>query len=286
MAAGPPNTAFSRAPERVAELIEFESYLAQLLCVLAALAIGIRRTVEHPLVAAAVVAKAAASPQEDVAIVRGNQSSKRDALVNEHFPDPAAQRALQASTEWIMRMLAGADPATGAARRAAFVKAAAAADRLWKWVSKLDHRSIALGVAALQDPPGADQSEQTWLPAPQPPTAELAEFDDRSEQFFRFYDRLPRLARALETLAAHEPPVRRGAPSVPDPLCFAVECLGPIWKKFRPDAPLTGSRKRGSFGEFARGFLATPPFNFLEATVGTAVRQYVADSQRRDPREA
>lgn len=273
VAAGAPNTAFSRAPERVAELIEFENYMAHLVRALDSLAGNIRPTAGSPVVADAGVVKTAASQLGSPANARGNQSSKHVALINEHFSDPAAERALQASTEWIMRMLADADPATGATRRAAFVKAAAAANRLSTWISKLDHLSVTRGVAALQKPLGAHPSEKAWLPSPQPSTAELVEADDRSEQFSRFCDRLPRLARALETLAAHEPPIRRGAPSVPDPLCFAVECLGSIWKKFRPDTPITGSGKRGSFREFARKFLARPPFNFSAATVGTAVRK-------------
>ena len=265
------------APVRVMELTEFWDDLCLLERALAAGAAG------EAAASRRLSAPTATAVQNSV--FRGAAADRerlRDALVALHFPCVEAQQALRSTAEWIARMVAGQDPTTGAARQAAFSRAAAAAGRLTALLGKLDAEKL-VGSWALSDPePPRDSLGRATRADEAPRAAEPpADGDRRLEQLARLRGRLSHVADSLRALASREPASRRGAPSLPDPLLFAIECLAAIWRRFHPEVPLTGSRNRGGFNEFACAFLNAPPFDFSEETIQTAVRYYVASARRR-----
>jgi hypothetical protein len=214
-----------------------------------------------------------------------NRASLRDKLVTLHFPGDEAGQALRSAEEWIRRMVAGQDPTMGAARHRAFSGAAAAARRLTTLLGRLDGEKLAgrLAVSDPASPCSAVGQAARHGESSQVPQAGVSpeEINRRLDQLARLRRRLSRVADSLGVLAGREPAPQRGAPSLPDSLIFAVDCLAVIWRRFRSDVPLTGSRNRGGFGEFACAFLNAPPFDFPTEATNTAVRYHVANARRR-----
>ncbi|MGH2448340.1 MAG: hypothetical protein ACRDFS_07030 [Chloroflexota bacterium] len=193
----------------------------------------------------------------------------RDEMIRQRFPDPVAQERLREVASWISKVIAGAPPSTGSKRRAAFVTANKAAERLSRALSQLDLYTLVTAMGSLEGPPIAGSDPPgSWSLLPQ-----------RLDELSAFRNRLTCVSRALANIAAQEPPVRRGAPPIDDPLTFGVEWVGAIWERFPPGAPLTGSKNRGGFEEFVVAFFIAPPLNFPESGCRTAVRYYIEGRQ-------
>lgn len=189
----------------------------------------------------------------------------RDELVQECFPDPPAQQCLNELEQLIAGALTCASPTRGSNRTAALTAASKNAKKLASGLEKLDLYTLVSAMGSFEGPPVAGSDPpRVWSLMLQ----RIAEWRD-------FGHRPARLSTALENLSKREPRVRRGAPTINDPVTFGVAAIGSIWKQFRPKAPLTGSMKEGKFGDFVRAFLSAPPLDFPDTEIGTAVRYYI-----------
>lgn len=91
----------------------------------------------------------------------------------------------------------------------------------------------------------------------------------------RFCIILDALIRRAATISADIPPQSAGAPEVPDPIAFGVECMAAIWRRYRNDSP-DSSFKRDGFGTFVETVLGAPPISANPAAIRTAVRYHFA----------
>ncbi len=258
------------APDRVRELNAFGGRLALAKAALELLAVG--RSPGTPAVFAVGGSAPRAPDGEEAARKR---LVLRDQAVRDCFPAEAAQAALASTSEWVLRMLRGADPETGAARRDAFSRAASAVHRAANALGRVNQERLLAMMTTLEPPTGVDGPTAASLLGDAGELEGPSPVESQSVEVEILRDQLRRVSLALIALRDRESSVPRGAPPVRDPVVFAVEGLGAIWKRFRPAVPLSISENHGRFGGFAISFLTAPPLDLPEPNVRTAVRYYV-----------
>lgn len=257
------------APDRVRELHAFSERLARARAALGVLAVD--GSPGTPSVFA-VGGSAPRAPGGEEAARR--RVVLRDQAVRDCFPEEAAQAALASTSAWVLRMLRDADPETGAARRDAFSRAVNAVHGASNALGRVNQERL-MAMMTLEPPTGVDGPTAASLLDDAGELEGPSPVESQSVELEILRDQLRRVSLALIALRDREPSVPRGAPPVRDPVVFAVEGLGAIWKQFRPAVPLSISENHGRFGGFAISFLTAPPLDLPEPNVRTAVRYYV-----------
>jgi hypothetical protein len=107
--------------------------------------------------------------------------------------------------------------------------------------------------------------------------ASLSEFD-------HFLAQLARLGVSLEHAGEAERGDRRGAPTVADPLMFAIKGFGAIWSHTHGKNPEHARRKRGGFGDLCIRAMELANYPFDTSEVKSAVRRYMENPGARGRR--